>query len=272
MNAAPAPPGSWGGGHPDDLLASYALGALEPGERADVDAHVATCARCTAEMRRLRAAVDALPFAVAPVPPPPGSRAAVLRRIRGETEEPVPPPLPRRPPGWWRVLAAPAAGWAAAAAGVAAAAAGVWQAQLMRHELAALRAANQDLARAAREESLILASLDPGSTRFVEVRGSDVSPAAGGRVVYDARTRRALVVLEGLPPLEPGKTYQLWLLQGGGAAPLSAGTLRPEDDGLGTVVIQAPAQLDAFAGIGVTLESLPGSTTPLGPLVASGLF
>ena len=69
--------------------AAYALGALEPAERAAFETHLASCAECTAEVRQLRLAAGALPHAVPQVSPPPSLRARIL-------EPGVRPPEPRR--------------------------------------------------------------------------------------------------------------------------------------------------------------------------------
>ena len=44
-----------------DDVAAYVLGALEPGEAAELERHLAGCADCRAELRWLRPAVDLLP-------------------------------------------------------------------------------------------------------------------------------------------------------------------------------------------------------------------
>ncbi len=46
--------------HPEDLLADYVGGTLDERERAAVDAHLAGCARCSAEVRQAGAARAAL--------------------------------------------------------------------------------------------------------------------------------------------------------------------------------------------------------------------
>jgi anti-sigma factor RsiW len=74
--------GQSSGTHPDDLLPAYALGSLEADEVAAVERHLATCRRCAAEVDRLRRTVDLLPLAATPVPPPQGSREALLSRVR----------------------------------------------------------------------------------------------------------------------------------------------------------------------------------------------
>jgi anti-sigma factor RsiW len=74
--------------HPKDLLAAYALGSLDADEAASVAAHLAGCPGCAAEVARLRGAVDLLPLAAPPVAPPPGSRDALLARVRRARAKP----------------------------------------------------------------------------------------------------------------------------------------------------------------------------------------
>ena len=47
-----------------DDVAAYLLGALEPGEAAELERHLAGCERCRAELRWLRPAVELLPETV----------------------------------------------------------------------------------------------------------------------------------------------------------------------------------------------------------------
>ena len=46
--------------HPDDLLADYVDGDLGEREHAEVEAHLATCERCRADVRSSRLARDEL--------------------------------------------------------------------------------------------------------------------------------------------------------------------------------------------------------------------
>ena len=63
-------------------LASYLLGALEPGEAAALEQHLAGCEECRTDLAWLRPAAQTLPEAVERLEPPPGLRA----RIMGEVE------------------------------------------------------------------------------------------------------------------------------------------------------------------------------------------
>jgi anti-sigma-K factor RskA len=65
-----------------DELAAYLLGALEPGEAAALEQHLAGCEECRTELAWLRPAAQTLPEAVDPLEPPPELRT----RIMGEVE------------------------------------------------------------------------------------------------------------------------------------------------------------------------------------------
>lgn len=95
--------------HPEELLAGYVDGTLDGDDRADVERHLASCARCAGEVaaaRRARATLRALPTPVAPSEV--GSRAIGEARAGGASTSRA-------------ASAAPA--WSRWAAGLAAAAA-----------------------------------------------------------------------------------------------------------------------------------------------------
>lgn len=107
--------------HRDDL-AAYLLGALEPGEAAELERHLAGCEECRTELEWLRPAVQLLPESVERVEPPPRLRQSLMEQVRSEAES-APSARPGRPwlPRGWSLR--PLAGLAALAlivAGVAA--------------------------------------------------------------------------------------------------------------------------------------------------------
>ncbi len=65
------------GGCPErhDDLAAYALGALDPGEAAALERHLAGCPACSERLLWLRPAVDLVPASVRQVEPPASLRA-----------------------------------------------------------------------------------------------------------------------------------------------------------------------------------------------------
>jgi anti-sigma-K factor RskA len=70
-----------------DDLAAYLLGALEPGEVAKLDRHLAVCERCRAELRRLEPAARALPEEVERIEPPAELRSRILGEVRADARQ-----------------------------------------------------------------------------------------------------------------------------------------------------------------------------------------
>ncbi|MFJ5637802.1 anti-sigma factor [Streptomyces goshikiensis] len=238
------------------LAAAYALGALDPGERKDFDAHLRECEACRQEAAEFEATAARLAAAVAQVPPA-ATKAEVMAAIDGVRQLPprvrataaAPAPLGRTLRRRALPLALAASVAAAVLGGVA-----VWQA----HN-------GQDLGQQARQAQLqldeISAVLAAPDARTVHGR------TAGGAlttVVASGRQNKAVFTAAGLPAPAPGMTYQLWLDH--------EGTMRPAGliDHDGTVVLTGdPADAGA---VGLTLEPAGGSPRPTtAPLVLMAL-
>jgi hypothetical protein len=65
-------------------LAAYMLGALEPGEAATLERHLAECESCREEMRWLTPAVQSLPEAVERQQPPRRLRESLMAEVRAD--------------------------------------------------------------------------------------------------------------------------------------------------------------------------------------------
>src|SRR5687767_6649493 len=61
-----------------DDASAYALGSLDPGDRASFEAHLAECDECAAEVRSLRRVAAALARTVPQRVPPPELRRRIL--------------------------------------------------------------------------------------------------------------------------------------------------------------------------------------------------
>src|SRR3954447_23413359 len=105
-----------------DEIAAYLLDALEPGEAAELERHLAGCEECRTELEWLRPAVQLLPESVQRVEAPPRRRGGAMGQVRAEAQS---APAPRRKRPWsigsWSLR--PVAGVAALALVVAAVAA-----------------------------------------------------------------------------------------------------------------------------------------------------
>jgi len=65
-------------------VAAYAIGALDPGQVAELERHLAGCGRCQEELRWLSPAVRALPEAVERQAPPPELRRRLMAEVRSD--------------------------------------------------------------------------------------------------------------------------------------------------------------------------------------------
>ena len=218
-----------------ELTAAYALDALEGDERDRYETHLATCPTCREQLQSFWRVSGSLAHAAGGPPPPPALRARILAEARRDRPNVV--PLRRR-------LALPAAASFAAVAAVAAIGLGLWGASLSS-ELDDVRgqlSGNRDA----------LAIVSDPDARQVSLEGAD------GRVVI-ASTRRAALVLSGVEPAPAGKTYEIWVIEGG--TPRPAGLFDAADTRT-VVAVTRPVPDDAV--VAVTLEDDGGVDVPSG--------
>lgn len=165
-----------------DLSAAYALDALEPQEAAVFEEHLRHCASCREQVAQLREPVAALAHEAPPATPPAELRERILTSARRERGAVV----PLRPRWAFPALAA------AAVASCVALGLGIWAASLHR---------TLD-----RRDALAALLADPAAQR-IALHGRP------GTLVVGADGRAALVAALGPPPA--GKTYELWVIDGG---------------------------------------------------------
>lgn len=185
----------------DELAAGYALGALEPEDEQLLRRHLASCAGCDRAVAEHTETLAHLAYAAPPVEPP----AALLEGIRtGLRDSGREVRFPDDAVATARTARARRRrGVRVAWAGVAAAAVlvlglGVWNATLQRD-------VQQQAAWGGRLAQTVQA-LENGSTRSAPLATPD------GRVLAVAVVQgdRMSLVVDGLPPNEPGTTYVLW--------------------------------------------------------------
>jgi hypothetical protein len=105
-------------GHVDDLVAGYALGALEADESSAVDAHVRTCPACEVSLADAQRTASMLPFVVPMQKPPIDSKVALFARVAHSQRAAATATLPLPGVDAWRTPTLPSsAGVALAHAG-----------------------------------------------------------------------------------------------------------------------------------------------------------
>ena len=116
----------------------------------------------------------------------------------------------------------------------------------------------------------LLETLNDPSAQRVILTLSKQRPVPQGKAIYDA-SRSALVFLANdLEPLEPQKTYQLWIIPANGDAPVSAGIFHPDEHGNASVLLPKLPTGVAAKAFGVTIENDGGSASPTMPIILAG--
>jgi anti-sigma-K factor RskA len=224
-----------------DLIAPYALDALDPDEREEFERHLAECEQCRTQLADLEEAATALAYAAEGPEPPRELRERILEAASANGGATV-VQFPKRR---WLL---PAAAAAAAVAAVAAVAVGLWAVSLSN---------DLDRERDARR----------AEARAIELLASDAErrPLSGGQgALLLAADGRAALVMCDLARAPEGKTYEAWVIVD---APRPAGLFRGDDDCDVKVLTRSVPQ---NAVVAVTLEGEGGSEQPTSmPLFAA---
>ncbi len=208
--------------------------------------------------------LQGLAQAVPQVDPPQDLRARVLRAV--SSTSPASTFSARRPIAWWL---------ATAASVVLVAGLTIYTVQLrtritgleseLRDTRARADAAQERMVatqRTATGAQAALAILTAPDVARVDLAGQQpVSPGASGRAFW-SRSRGMVFNASNLPPLPPGRTYQLWVVTA--QAPISAGLLTPDVQGSVSEVFNTPPDIPQPIAMAVTVEPAGGVPAPTG--------
>ena len=237
-----------------ELAGLYVLDALDPAQRTQVDAHLASCSETHDEFAEVGAVAPALATLADPVSAPAALKNRVMADYRAGAGVPVwapPSAAPVRPAGrsWF--------GWAAAAAAVL----------LIAVTAGWAYVAQSNAALDAQRAQLIAQAIDvmasPGSSVAV-LHGTASAAGASGFAAFGADGAGYLVLVD-MPIAPSGMTYQAWYIADG--RPASAGVLSVDSDGY--VVMALPGRPGTQV-IALTIEPAGGSAQPTSDPVAAG--
>lgn len=258
-----------------ELVALFVLEALDAPDRRGVEAHLAGCATCAADVRALRGVCAALAL-TAPVRLPPGRARARVLSLLDQAAESAPPVhvlLPSGRPA--RRARVEWTAWLVAAASVVAAAGLILHVRTLTGRTVALEASlARALDRATTAERAVNAArhvttenhaamtvLAAADLARIDLAGQPVAAASFGRAHW-SRAHGMVFTASHLPPLPPGKVYQVWVVTA--AAPLSAGLLTPGVDGGAVGVFATPPDIPTPLAVAVTIEPAGGMPAPTG--------
>jgi anti-sigma-K factor RskA len=260
--------------HPqfDEDFDLYALGALDPAEKATIESHLAGCTECAAKAAAARERIAMLALAVPAMTPPAGAKERLMERVRAERmphgeaprAEASRPGAPRRTAFWLR----PSVAWGMAAILAVVALILAVDNSRLKQQAAAYDAAMQSQRAANARAEAVLDLLTAPDTQGVTLTVASEKPRTEGRVYYHPN-RGLIFYAEGLSAPPENRVYQLWLVPSQGA-PISAGIFAPDQKGNASIVLpNLPAGVTAKA-FAVTVEPKGGVPQPTGPKILVG--
>jgi len=249
--------------HPTDSIPAFVLGALDPEEALQVGEHVAGCPTCRAEVDAFRATLDVLPYAVPQLDPPSHVKQQILARIAASHSQLWPSAASQARSRWLVGLSAGSLLLALAFGYMMADASR--RLDLMTSQLVQSQQQIEALRRQAAEDQMARFIMAP---QTVARQLMSVDRQASAMIYMQPDKTRAVLVIHGMPKLAPGKIYQSWLMKPGAQVP--AKTFDVDEHGMATLMLEAPAPLDQYAQVMITVEQSAGSTQPSDEIVLSG--
>ena len=224
-----------------DEFELYALGVLDTAEKADLEAHLRTgCTTCEASLRNALA-MNAIVMSMAPdVVPPSRLKRRVLASVGVQ------------PMSW---------SWLSALAAACMLLIALWLSVQERSRASELAQARHTLLQVSSQRDRLLQALtfldDPTTLPVSFGKGQPLPPR--GNVFVHSKLG-VLLIASNLPALQPGKTYEMWVIPKGGA-PRPAGLFQSEG-GTAMHILSGPVDLASLGAVAVTLEPESGSAAP----------
>lgn len=262
-------------GHVDDLIAGYALGALDAQETNAVDTHLRTCPVCADALVQAQRTVGMLPFLVPMHTPAPDTKFALFARVAHVQKAAAASSLPMSRGDAYRtptlprsaamelVPVAPAAssgdgapqarresgsGWLVSALSVplliALVATGFWGMQL-RNQLS-----TQDVQLAELQSEF--ANFASGTTSYPLSPGED-APQAEGQIVMGANQMDGLIQID-VNSKDGPQTYEFFVNRGGKLE--SAGEVTVNENGQGQARIELDQPYDEFESVHIRAKAV----------------
>jgi anti-sigma-K factor RskA len=231
--------------HVSDLLPAYALGSLDADEASHIEAHLLSCWICRNESNAFQTVAEQLSLAAPAASPSPDLKDRLLQRVQTtRPRQPIPAQAARRS---WLERLLPV--WGLASLGL----------------IIALAAFNLSLWQRLNQLEFVTA---PGGMRAIPLSGTDEASGATGFVLVGADGRNGALVVDGLPPLDENRQYQLWLIRDGERT--SGAVFSTDEESYGGMRIKAPGSLLEYSAVDVTIEPAGGSLQPTGEVVLGG--
>lgn len=241
----------------EELTTDYVLGNLGSPDAEEFKRLLETHPELKTEVAQLQEVIALVPYSLPSQAPPPHLRDRVLAAAQTKMSS----PLMRRQ----RWIA-----WGGAIAAILVGALAVDNYRLRQQLQVSEKVAidNSQLKQQLQDAQAFKNLIQQPTTLVYALKGAGETPAASGRVVFNAGQRQAIVVVRDLPKLPPGQLYRLWALSTKGEV-VYCGQFDTEKAGAAVerfTTDQAPESL-AVAEMRITQEIANTPPIPKGPAV-----
>src|SRR5580700_8805351 len=206
-----------------EMYELYTLGILEDEEREEIEAHLSRgCEACRQSLRDALA-TNAAVLASAPAIKPP---ARLKRRVMASVGV--------RHTGW---------GWAAALAAACMLVLALWMSVQERRRSAELADARKTILQIDADRDRMMQALSFLNQPETQQVGFGKNKPAHGNIFVNPRSG-VLLIATNLPPLTPGRIFEMWVIPKGGA-PQPAGLFQSTDSGTAYNMLAGPLTLSS---------------------------
>jgi len=230
-----------------DLAARYVLGELEGWQSARFRAELDNDIELVQFVSDLQETFAEVALAAKPQAPPRALLGRILEQVRDDAaaeNAAIETKIVR--PNWLP--------WALAACLAVACTLLVADQSKLRHEVTTLR--EQDALSRTR-----IATLSAQTEAYAKVLAV---------VIWDEEKQRGIVKLDQLAPAAPDRDYQLWMIDPNRKAPVSAGVVPVNDDGLVQAAFKPAQPIRSGVKFAVSIERKGGAPAPEGPIILMG--
>jgi anti-sigma-K factor RskA len=255
-----------------ELCIPYVFGRLNPGNRKQFEAHLATgCSLCIKEVAELHEAMALMPLLLKQQEPPPQikkqlmSRLSVGKRIRPEDRksverQPSAPAAPAR-------LKRPSSRYMFAALSILIILVLAFYVNDLVGTVGRQERRLNELQTEMQRQGEILAILQSEHVEVAAMSGLEPSSTAYGKILWDPEKKSLLLQATNLPIAPVEKDYQLWETKGGRSMSLGvfAITNEREKQNFFKILDASVGQKQEVQGFFVTLEAKGGAQQPTGP-------
>lgn len=133
-----------------------------------------------------------------------------------------------------------------------------------------LQSVNNNLGQELSTQRAVMAEVTSPDVQAMKILGTETIPQAHGQLIANPGEGKAVLIVSGLQPLEPGLIYQFWLVQDGQLR--RAGEFTVDNSGLGILQVTTETAIGSYDAMGISIEPANRPDEPPNEMIMLGNF